>query len=151
MPAGRPSKLVIDDELQDRIMTMVRSGAYPERAAVAAGVSERTHYYWLAKGNDEREHREAGKKPRVTWQVYLDYVDALDRAIAEAEVLMLGRVAQGGPNWQANMQLLERRFRDRWAAKAPGPAPASTGAQTPGTALDEFSRRREARRASKNR
>jgi hypothetical protein len=151
MPAGRPPKLEIDHELQGRIMTFVRAGAFPERAAVAAGVSERTHYYWQEKGLEERQHRESGKAPRKTWQVYLDYVDALDQAVAEAEMLLLGKVAQGGPQWNAAMTLLERRFRDRWSPKQAAKQPAATPTTPAGnvTPLQQMATRREQRSVKK--
>lgn len=149
--AGRPRKLEIDPELQGRITAYIRAGAFPERAAVAAGVSERSHYSWVAKGIEEREHREDGKKPRTTMQVYLDYLDAVERAIAEAEVLLIGKVTQGGAGWQAQLAILERRFRDRWSAKAPtnaaGTVPTSSAGRA--TTLDQLAERRGQRRVKK--
>lgn len=153
-PRGRKPTLEIDPALQGKIMAFVRAGAYPERAAVAAGIGERTHYLWQSKGLEEREHREAGKPPRKTWQIYLDYVDALDQAIAEAEMLLLGRVAQGGPQWNAHMTILERRFRDRWGDKPSRgggtetvpTTPPATGNVTP---LQQMAERRGQRRVKK--
>jgi hypothetical protein len=149
--AGRPRKLDLDDQLRGRIMAMVRMGAYPERAAVACGVSARSHYAWQEKGLEERAHRDAGKKPRVTFEPYLEYVDDLDQAVAEAEMMMLGKISQGGETWKANFALLERRFRDRWGAKGP-PAPATPAAPsaTPTTTpLDQVGQRRNQRRVKK--
>lgn len=150
MPAGRPPTLTIDPSVQGKIMAFVRAGAFPERAAVAAGVAERTHYLWQSKGLEERAHREAGNKPRKTWQVYLDYLEALEQAVAEAEMLLLGKAAKGGPAGDASMKLLERRFRERWSAKAtPAPGPGAGTPQAPGgtvTAFDQFTARREQRR-----
>ncbi|NGZ99407.1 hypothetical protein G5V59_00270 [Nocardioides sp. W3-2-3] len=87
----------------------------------------------------------------MTYEAYLDYVDALDQAVAEAEMMMLGKISQGGDAWKANFALLERRFRDRWGAKPP-PAPVAssgpaTGAKT--TPLDQVGQRREQRRVKK--
>lgn len=128
---GRPRKLEIDPDLKTRIVAMVRAGAYPERAAVAAGVSERSHYGWQAKGLEERAHRDAGGKPRVTMQVFLDYVDDIDRAVAEAEIMLMGKVVQGGAGASDLRWVLERRFRDRWAAGPPATAPAAAAPAAP--------------------
>lgn len=152
MPAGRTPKLEIDPDLKGRIMAYVRVGAFPERAAVAAGVHESTHYRWQAKGLEERAHRAGGKTPRKTWQVYVDYVDALEQAIAEAEMIMLGKVARGGSEGNASQWLLERRFRDRWGAKIAGPAstaPAASGPAQTSTPLDQLASRREQRSGKK--
>lgn len=148
MPAGRKPTLVIEPELQDRIISYIKAGAFPERAALAAGIAERTHYLWQAKGLEEREHREAGKRPRVTWQVYLDYAEAVEVAVAQAEIILLERAALGGPSAGAAMTILERRFRDRWSSKANPQLTAPPSAKPPGsvTALDQFSARRGRRR-----
>lgn len=144
---SRPRKLVIDPSLHSTIVAAVRRGARPELAAVAAGVSASSHYAWQAKGLEERERRESGKKPRVTWQVFLDYADAIEQAVAQAELDLLDDVREGGEGWQASLAILERRFRGAWSPKvldrvqpdaAPMPAQAATG-------LDELQQRRAAR------
>lgn len=151
MPAGRPSTLTIDPGLQGRIMAYVRAGAFPDRAAVAAGVGERTHYLWQSKGHEERAHREAGKKPRKTWQVYLDYVDELEQAVAHAEMVLLANASKGGDTGTAAMKLLERRFRERWSAKATpaAAAPAAAPAAAVVTPYAAFTERREQRRGKR--
>jgi hypothetical protein len=143
---GRPRKLEIEPDLLESIAAKVRKGAHPERAAVAAGISERTHYLWQAKGLQEREHIEAGGKPRATFAVFLDYVDHLERAGAEAEIAFLEQAAKGGAAGSAALELLARRFRDRWGPKAvaaPGPPKTSTPAAT--TPLGKLEERRLAR------
>lgn len=141
--------LAINPEIKATIMAMVRSGAYPERAAVAAGVTERAHYLWQAKGLEEREHRESGKAARKTFQVYLDYVDDLDQAIAQAEIALIGKVTEGASGWQGSMTLLERRFRDRWSGKLPPAKPAAAAAPAKGTVLDQLAARRTQRGGKK--
>lgn len=155
MPPGRKSKLETDPQLQGRIASMIRAGMYPERAAVAAGVPESTHYLWQQKGRDEQAAIADGKQPRKTWAIYLGYVEMIDQAIAEAEFLALGKISAGGPGWQSHAWILERRFRDRWGAKAPleTPAaqpPAGTNPTTPpATPLDQLGQRREQRGVKK--
>lgn len=145
---SRPRKLVIDPSLQSTIVAAVRRGARPERAAVAAGVSAASHYAWQAKGLEERERRESGEKPRVSWQVFLDYADAVEQAVAQAELDLLEDVREGGEGWQASLAILERRFRGAWSPKvldrAPSVAPQVT--QAAATGLDELQQRRAVRR-----
>lgn len=142
--AGRPRKLEIDPDLRQRIADLVEIGVHPERAAVAEGVSERTHYLWQAKGLEERDHRDEGKPPRKTMQVFLDYIDALDQAIAKAEVDLL-KEARNAENRGAALQILERRFRDRWAAKAAAPKTATSATVGASTGLDMLAARRAGR------
>lgn len=149
---GRPRKLEIDPELQTRIVEFVKLGAFPERAAVAAGISERTHYLWQSKGVLEREHRDAGKPPRSSYAVFLAYADAIDEAIAVAEIELLKDARKGGAAGSGAMTLLERRFRARWAAKlAPGSgSSAPAGSPAPAaTPLDQLEQRRRERAGTK--
>lgn len=144
-PPGRPRKLEIDPELQGRIVDMVKTGAHPERAAVAAGISERTHYLWQARGLEERDHRDAGKTPRKTMQIFVDYIDALDTAIAEAEINLLKKASNGGPAGTAALAILERRFRDRWSTKATPPKAPTTATSGASTGLDMLAAKRAGR------
>lgn len=148
---GRPPLLEVQPELRQKIETFVRSGAFPERAAVAVGISERTHYAWMARGRDELEEREsaaiAGDARKPQDQMYVDYVLAIEKAVAEAEMLLLGNALKGGATGGASMNILERRFRDRWGAKA-APAPTAPPAPTtsaPATPLDQLEQRRRDR------
>lgn len=138
---GRPRKLEVDPELVQKITAYVKTGAHPERAAVAAGISERTHYGWQAKGLEEREHIDGGGKPRATYAVFLDYVDQLDRATAEAEMMLLDRAAKGGAAGSAAMDLLGRRFRERWSPKLVASAPKPAAGPTPTTPLGALQQR----------
>jgi hypothetical protein len=143
---GRPPLLEIKPELQRQIVTFVRSGAFPERAALAVGVSERSHYAWMKLGRDELDARDAGEKPDPAAQVYVDYAEAIERAVAEAEMLLMGNALKGGATGSASMSILQRRFRERWGDKAPppaaAPAPTTTG---PATGLDQLEQRRRER------
>lgn len=150
-PVGRPPLLKVDPELQRQIATFVRSGAFPERAAIAVGISERTHYAWMARGRDELEAREsaevAGEKRDPQDQMYVDYALAIERAVAEAEMLLMGNALKGGATGSASMSILERRFRDRWGAKATPPpaAPAAPTTTGPATGLDMLEQKRQDR------
>lgn len=145
-PPGRPPLLEVEPELQGKIVTFVRNGAFPERAATAVGISERTHYAWMARGRDEIERRELGEKPDPDEQLYVAYANDIDRAVAEAEMLLMGSALKGGSTATAAMTILERRFRERWGVKAPPPAttgPAPTAGPT--TGLDMLEQRRQER------
>lgn len=145
---GRPRKLEVDPELVEKVMAYVRTGAHPERAAVAAGISERTHYGWQAKGLEERDHIEAGGKPRSTFAVFLNYVEELDRATAEAEMMLLERATKGGAAGTAAMDLLGRRFRDRWSPKLVATGPKAPPGPAPATPLGQLEQRQQARQAA---
>ena len=146
---GRPRKLEIDVNLQTNIVDAVAAGLTPERAAVAAGITERTHYRWQAKGLEEREHQENGGKPRPSFAIFLEYVDAIDRATARAELGLLQDYRRGKIT---ALTVLERRFPDRWAPRKAPAAPSSTGSSAPATPLGQLEAKRlerEQQRAAK--
>ena len=70
---SRATKLT--PELSARILNYIRSGAYVETAAAAAGISKQTFYTWLRQGS-----RPGAKK------IHLEFVQAIEQAQAEDEL-----------------------------------------------------------------
>jgi transposase len=99
--AGRNSKLT--PLVQERIVVAVRAGNYAAVAAAYAGISERTFYSWLTRGENES----SGK--------YREFADAVNRAEAEAEAEAVAQVRLASrDNWAAAMTWLERKYPRRW-------------------------------------
>lgn len=100
---GRPTKLT--PTRSEQILKAIKASATREVSARAAGVGVSTLYAWLERGRAE----ESGD--------YRDFLDAVDRAEAEAEVtlgLHVRRAAAEG-EWRAALAILERRHPERWA------------------------------------
>lgn len=101
---GRPTKLT--PEVQEKIVSLVRAGNYPEVAAQAAGVGRSTYYDWM------RWADEKGKP-------YSDFSEAVKEAQAAAEshaVTIIRKAAMDG-SWQAAAWFLERSKAERWRRK----------------------------------
>ena len=101
---GRPTKLT--PEVQEKIVSLVRAGNYPEVAAQAAGIDPRTYYRWMEKGED-------GPAP------YGQFRHAVKEAQAAAEshaVTIIRKAAIDG-SWQAAAWFLERSKAERWRRK----------------------------------
>ena len=102
---GRPSKL--NSEVQDRIVAAIRAGNYPKTAADYAGITERTFYRWLQRGQDE----DSG--------IYHEFAQAVQRAESEAEVCAVAILQRHmADNWRAAVTFLERKFPERWGRRA---------------------------------
>lgn len=115
---GRPSKLTPD--VQDEICLALRTGSFAEPAALYAGVAKATFYSWLDRG---RKDREAGRN-----STYRGFLDAVERASAQAEVFAVGQLYSAinppprkkgrppppMPDVRATVEFLSRRFPDRW-------------------------------------
>jgi transposase len=109
---GRPSKItdvvaVAKDGREittsDRIVDAIRSGAYPERAAQAAGVPYKTFYDWLQRGARVNADLIAGKRTEATCSAFelaaAELSERVAQADAEAEeehVLLARKLAVGG-------------------------------------------------------
>jgi hypothetical protein len=107
---SRPSKLT--SEAIDRFVKAIRAGAFPEAAARFAGFSPASLYRYMR-----------GSRPE-----HAAFRDAALQAQVELEVRLSGTLVQEAmsePKWA--LVLLERRFGERWAPRAPA---VETPAQT---------------------
>lgn len=108
MPGGRPSSIdaVIEHTpegvpvtVADRIIALLRQGAYMEHAAAAAGVQKVTVYDWLRTGARAGMAVEKGKKITPEQARCREFANAVHQAsgqwVAEAN-LRLSQAARGG-------------------------------------------------------
>jgi len=115
-----PRKTRLTPELRDRVAQAVRDGNFLEPAARANGVSHSTLHLWLSNGRK-------GKQP------YLDFLDIVERAEAEAELLAVTQLTRSFPSsWRASVRWLESHAAGRWRPRdlAP-PATVVLGQQMP--------------------
>jgi hypothetical protein len=99
---SRPSKLT--QELQQKVVSQIRRGIYPEVAALAAGISAKTFKRWMARG------------AVATRGSYHAFYEAVHRAESHAEIettLRVRKAAKQSP--MTSLKLLERRFSERWS------------------------------------
>lgn len=82
---GRPKGSVsLTREIEEEIVALIRGGAWGYAAAEAAGISARTYYEWLARG-EGRSSR--GSTPKLkAFAKRVRQAEALARVLAEAEV-----------------------------------------------------------------
>jgi len=113
-------KAIINADKIKRIADFIAAGNHQNVAAKAHGVSESTHYAWLKRGEQERQRLETvpGARPKASESVYLEYLEAIERALAEAEaslVLNIRKAAAEPRTWQAAAWMLTHGVaRDRW-------------------------------------
>jgi hypothetical protein len=100
---ARPTKLT--PEITEKICMAIRAGNYAKIAAGMAGISEATYYSWLDQA------KEPDAEPE-----FLEFLESVERAEAEAEIGAVARIRQAADNgtWQAAGWLLERKHGERW-------------------------------------
>jgi hypothetical protein len=142
MPGGRPSK--IDQVVRtredgtpvtaaDHLLDRIRLGAELQTACDSAGLSRATLHNWRLRGGRARAEAVEGVRLKAADRRLVEFVDALERAEAEAEVnrlAIISRAAQGGAvvtktttKYNAAGDVLERTvvtetLRPEWTAAA---------------------------------
>ena len=148
-----------DHEIASQIIEAVVLGMEPERAALAYGIPAAVHDRWIAEGMAGAEPTGSTElvDPSSETAQLVEYVRALEQAVARAELYALGKVrASDTANPDAWRWFLERRFPDRWA-KTPAAARAAemqtrdepaaeTSLEDDGDEVDEVKRKREEKR-----
>lgn len=93
-------------EVVEILLTAIRAGNYFTTACQYAGIHVGTLYRWLEWG--EEDGREG----------YKEFAEELRQAEAEAEVDLVHMVSvHAKTDWRAGMELLSRRFPERWSSK----------------------------------
>jgi len=106
-PKRRKQTGKFNPETCQKIVDSIRAGNYNTTAAKAAGISERTFYEWVKKGENQR----AGGR-------YANFVQALRAAEAAAEEDAVLEVRSHGKKVpQASQWFLERKHPERWGRK----------------------------------
>ncbi len=114
MARGRRTKCTA--ERTKEIAEKVRIGLTHEVAARSCGVSASAFYEWTARGRAERERLKLkGSRRRKKEKPYLEFVDTMEQAEAEAEAFHIERIKSGGPT--GSQWIATRRWPDRWGTK----------------------------------
>jgi transposase len=117
-PGGRPTKLT--PALQERLVKVIEAGNYIETAAAYAGLSKESLYGWMRRGRRERDRleKDGRLRPRQEEKPYLEFLDAIEKALASSEVADLQRIdAAADQQWQAAAWRLERRMPAKWGRR----------------------------------
>jgi len=110
----------LNRELIEKASDLIRKGNYAQVAARCCGVSEAAWYSWLAQAEDIRE---SGKAPQTEREVLLvDLLESIEKANADAEATLIEEVLKHkNRTYKASLEVLHRRFPERWANTAARP------------------------------
>jgi hypothetical protein len=141
---ARPTRL--NEEKMLQIAQLISAGNFAEVAAQASGISKATYYNWIVRGKTERDRMEVENKanPKASERPYVEFMDAIEKARAEAEarmILVIGKAANDTKSWQAAAWWLERVFPQKYGkitrTEISGPEGAPIQSETKQIALSE--------------
>lgn len=114
MPAGRPTDLT--PEIIEDVRRLLPTVLYLETVADYVGVSRISFRAWIKRGTREAKRlRDPKAKPKTTEALYLQFLNAVKKAMAEGELYDAGVIKKAAvKSWQAAAWRLERRFPERW-------------------------------------
>ena len=116
MRTGRIPSLT--PERVKEILALLQVGNTDEVAANASGISRGAFYKWLARGRAAIEKMEKGEQIDDSEMMYVDFVDSVKKAKAEAIATAVTHVRRAmSKNWQAAMTFLERKDPENWGRK----------------------------------
>lgn len=112
----RGRKTLLTPETVETITRYLKDGGYVDHACTAVGIGKSTYYSWLERGRKEADRRAAGLEPDENETQYLEFMDTVEKAQAEAAVSLIGEIANHARNgtWQAAAWILERKFPRQW-------------------------------------
>jgi len=116
----RPTKLT--HELISQADTLLRAGNWVDTVAQMLGVTRRTFYNWLKRGEEEALRLEDGGDMDEDENIFADFFHTVERARAFAEVnsvrvLRTGASQRIEGDWKASLAWLERARPDRWGKR----------------------------------
>src|SRR5438128_12005230 len=105
---GRPlGSISLTPETQETILAFIRAGCFDHVAAEAAGISARTLYDWIARG----EGRHPSRRPTAKLR---DFAQAVRRAKAEARAGAEIRVYKDNPRYWLAHAARTKPDREGW-------------------------------------
>lgn len=107
-------------EVQEKICKTLRAGNFLDTAISYAGLSRSAVRKWLTRGRREIVRVENSPRARVRQeeQIFVDFAEAVQQAIAHAETLHVATITKAASkHWQASAWMLERAHAKRWGAK----------------------------------
>lgn len=112
--AGR--KTLLTPERLEAITTMLRAGAYVDDACRSVGISDRTFYNWMQRGNVQQERLAAGLEVEPDEEPFLQFLHSVQEADAEGIIGHLMNIDHAAKNgtWQASAWILERKQPRKW-------------------------------------
>jgi hypothetical protein len=113
-----PKPLLLTEELEQRLLVALGSGAYIDVAFGACGVPRDRYYDWARRARAAEGQLQKGQKITTSEQRLVDFMAKAHEVMAAAELrdwIAIG--VAGRRQWQARAWRLERRNPERYALR----------------------------------
>lgn len=111
-------KCTLTKDIQDKIVEILEAGNYQKTAYESLGISERTYFNWLKRGEEAQERYDAGDKPNKTQEKFLQFYQSIKKAEQAAIQRNLQIIQDAAKkNWQAAAWYLERKAHEQFGRK----------------------------------
>jgi hypothetical protein len=116
---GKRPIVLNNPKVVEDLESAVKSGVSLEAAAHYASIHPATLFRYMERGREERDSRENGNRPNKPAQVYLDVLETVERARAQAEVRNVAIINNAAANgtWQAAAWWLERTMPQKYGRR----------------------------------
>jgi hypothetical protein len=135
--------VTLSAEMQEQILAFIRAGCFDHVAAEAAGISARTFYDWIERGEDRHPSRPCTRKLRA-------FAQAVRRAKAEVRAVAEARVFKENPTYWLTHVARSKPDREGWSTPQVAPEEEANRMPTLEERIAELDRQEEeqARRAA---
>lgn len=107
-------------DLQERICAFIRQGAYDYSAAEACGISRKTFFEWLARGEGQDKQRLGNRR-------YAEFARAVRRAQGEARVPAEIQIKKIDPKWWLSSMHRDKPIEPAWSNPTKTELPSDGG------------------------
>src|SRR3990167_7421744 len=112
-------------------------------ATAVSGISEKSFYDWLKRGEAEAQRRAAGEQARVDENPFLQFLQSIKKAVPKRKRKHLCNIARASRRtWQASAWLLERQHPDEFGQRARLEHSGPDGGPIPFADLDAIRQKR---------
>ena len=115
---GEDMKTKLTKEIIEEISKRLKVCCYVKTAIASMGITERSYYHWLERGQKAEKLEELGQKIPETEEIFFQFFQSVRQSDAEGEVNITTMIfSQVKDDWRAGIEMLARKYPEKWARK----------------------------------
>jgi hypothetical protein len=111
-------KIKLTPELIESFSKKLQVGSYAKYVAMSEGITERTYYRWLERGEKAEKLHELRKKVPKSERLFCQLCQSVKQSEAQAQIVLTTMVfSQAKEDWHAALAIMSRKWPEQWAKK----------------------------------